>query len=332
MTQKTNQIKHYPDKVGFQNLDVEKFPSMIVLISSNACNSNCVHCAFRRSNLRKREGNLYMSSELFSKVFDECIGEKTWIRITGTGEPFMNPHLVAALIKGKSKGLSFGVITNGSLVTPEKAKKLIDVGIDMFEFSVDAGTKEEYEKIRVGLKFETLLENVDFALNYRNKTKAQTKIIVSIINQPDRVDIKKAENFWKKKGVDNVMIRKWLTYGVLEKERYSMDVYLKPENRISCPYPWERMWILSNGNVTFCNYDVKEEDGYYLGNINNQSIKEVWRSPKFDAWRKILVKKEFGKIPLCAKCEDWKYRSWDYNYWKVQKDANKKRREVIGDE
>lgn len=330
MSQNNNKINHYPDRVDFQTSDVAKFPSMVVLSTSNVCNSGCVHCAFRKDNLRKREGNLYMPPELFTKVFDECKNEKTMIRITGTGEPFMNPYLMDALIEGKSKGMAFGVITNSALLTTEKLKRLIEAGIDMLEFSVDAGTKEEYEKIRVGLKFETLLKNADFVLSYRDKIKSPTKLIVSIIDQPDRVDVQKAKNFWQAKGVDNVMIRKWLTYGVLEKERYSKDFYLKPENRISCPYPWERMWILTNGNVPFCNFDIKEEDSYYMGNINNQSIKEVWRGPKFEEWRKILVKKEFEKIPLCAKCEDWKYRSWQYNYLnKVKPMAAKKREKEL---
>lgn len=330
MNQDGKTINHYPDRVDFPNPEAARFPLMIVLSTANVCNSNCVHCTFRRDNLSKREGNPYMPRELFTKVFDECVGEKTMIRITGTGEPFMNPHLFDALLEGKKKGLSFGIITNAGLLTPEKAKPLIDAGVDMFEFSVDAGTKEEYEKIRVGLNWETLQKHVDFILKYRDEAKSPTKLIVSIIDQPDRVDVKKAEAFWNAKGVDNVMIRKWLTFGMLGKERYSKDVYLSPENRISCPYPWERMWILSNGNVPFCNFDVREEDSYFKGNINTETIKEVWRGPKFEEWRKLIAGKEFDKIPLCAKCDDWKYRSWQYNYLnKVKPDAAKKREEEL---
>lgn len=326
MNQKNNQIKHHPEKIGFQKLADKMFPPMVVLSTANICNSNCVHCAFRRDNLRQREGNLYMSRELFMKIFDECAKEKTIIRITGTGEPFMNPYLFDALLEGKKRGLVFGIITNGSLLVPEKSKALLDAGIDMLEFSVDAGTKEEYEKIRVGLKFETLLENIDFILNYRDKIKCSTKVIVSIIDQPDRVDVQKAKTFWEARKVDNVMIRKWLTYGILEETRYSKEAYLSPENRVGCPYPWERMVILSNGKVTFCNFDVKEDDGYYMGDINQQSIKEVWHAPKFNQWRELAAKKEFEKIPLCAKCEDWKYKSWQYNYLNtVRPSATQKR-------
>jgi radical SAM protein with 4Fe4S-binding SPASM domain len=242
----------------------------------------------------------------------------------------MNRHLFDVLLEGKKRGLVFGIITNGSLLVPEKSKALLDAGIDMLEFSVDAGTKEEYEKIRVGLKFETLLKNIDFILNYRDKIKCLTKVVVSIIDQPDRVDVQKAKEFWEAKKVDNVMIRKWLTYGILEEERYSKEVYLSPKNRVGCPYPWERMVILSNGKVTFCNFDVKDGDGYYMGDINQQSIKEVWGSPKFNQWRELAAKKEFEKIPLCAKCDDWKYKSWQYNYLNsVRPSAAKKRNQDL---
>jgi len=321
---KDNKIEHYPKKVGFKP-GAKKFPLMVVLSVSNVCNCKCVHCPFSNNpELRQREGNPFMSKELFLKIFKECKNKNTFIRITGTGEPFMVPYLGDALLEGKKQGLKIGIITNGSLLTPKIAKLMLDAGFDVLEISADAADKKTYEKIRVGLKFGTILENIDFMIKYRNKIKGKTKIIVSIVDQPDRVDVEAAEKFWGKK-VDNVIIRKWLTYGKMEEERYSKQTYLDPKNRIACPYPFERMVVLSNGKVTFCNFDVDLNDGYYMGDLNYQSIKEVWRSKKFDEWRELVKKKQFEKVPLCAKCSDWKYKSWSYNYFKAKKDAEKKR-------
>ena len=264
-----------------------------------------------------------MLPALFSKIFDECQGKQTFIRITGTGEPFMNPYLIDALLEAKRKSLACGIITNGSLLTPEKGKLLIKSGIDVLEISVDAMDKTTYEKIRIGLKFENILANIDFLIKYRSKIDAPTKIMVSVVEQPDLIDVEKTKKFWEDK-VDKVLIRKFLTYGKMDTSHYSSQTYLDPANRIACPYPFERIVVLSNGKVTFCNFDVDQNDGYYLGDLNKQTIAKIWRSPKFDKWRQLVLEKKFESVPLCNKCEDWKYKSWSYNYFKAKSEAKKK--------
>jgi hypothetical protein len=32
---------------------------------------------------------------------------------------------------------------------------------------------------------------------------------------------------------------------------------------------------------------------------------------------------------MCRTCPDWKYRSWQHNYWKVVKDAEGQRRATL---
>jgi len=320
MTKK--EINHYPEKIGFKP-GAQNFPLMIVLSVSNVCNCQCTHCPFANNQeLRQREEVPFMPKELFLKIFHRAKGKNTFIRITGTGEPFMNPDLSEMLLQCKKMGLACGIITNGSLLTPAIAKPLLDANIDVVEISADAMDEETYEKIRVGLKFETLLKNIDFLIKYRDKIKAKTKIMVSIVDQPDKIDVEATQKYWADK-VDKVIVRKWLTYGKLDSSKYSEETYLDPEDRIACPYPFERMIVLSNGKVTFCNFDVDSSDGYYLGDLNHQNIEEVWRSEKFDQWRNLVLKKEFEKIPLCNKCADWKYKSWNYNYFKAKKDAEK---------
>jgi radical SAM protein with 4Fe4S-binding SPASM domain len=75
------------------------------------------------------------------------------------------------------------------------------------------------------------------------------------------------------------------------------------------------MVILATGNVTFCNFDVN--DNLFMGNVCDQSIEEIWRGQKFEAWRDLVLQKRFEEVPLCKKCDDWKYKSWTHNFFKV---------------
>ena len=316
--------KHLPEKFGLKE-GADTFPLMILPSVSNACNSRCVHCWFNANpNLRKRDNVTYMSSKLLCKIVDEVAEynkQKPLIRITGTGEPFLMPNLtdIIEYACGK-KNVRVAVITNGSLLTPKRSKRLIDAGIEAIECSVDASDKETYEQIRRGLKFDNILKNIDYMVNHRDKSGTATKILVSIVDNQKEIESSVVEDFWRKR-VDNVIVRKYLTYGQLNEELYSEETYLPPDQRVPCPYPFERMVSLSNGNITFCNFDV--EEGYYMGNINDSTIEEVWRGEKFEAWRKLVLESRFDDIPLCAKCNDWKYKSWTHNFFKVLKSSDK---------
>ncbi|MCE5248803.1 radical SAM protein [bacterium] len=301
----------------------ETFPLMVLPQVSNVCNSNCVHCWFAENpKLRQRDGVRFMRGQLLRKIIDEIAAHtdpKPLMRITGAGEPFLMPGLTDILVYAAGeKNVRVGVITNGSLLTPDISHRLIDAGVEALEISADASDRESYERIRRGLSFDVLLGNIGSMLDYRDKTGGKTKIIVSFVENPDEIDPDAVEDYWRKK-VDNVIRRKYLTYGQISEDKYSAETYLPPENRVPCPYPFERMVILASGYVTFCNFDVA--DSLYMGNVNSRTIGEIWRSEKFEALRALILGGRYEEMPLCAKCNDWKYKSWKYNYFKVLNDT-----------
>jgi len=315
--------EHLPEKYGLKE-GAEEFPLMILPQVANVCNSRCAHCWYNSDqSLRNRDGVPWMDKKLMKKILDEISlhnDPKPLVRITGTGEPFLWKDMPDMLVYGAGeKNIRMAVITNASKVTPDISPRLIDAGVEALEFSVDAGDKDTYEnKARPGLKWDVLQENLDAFLNYREKVGGKTKIFVSVVINTEIIDPDQVENYWRPR-VDNVIMRKYLSYGVTSKKQYSEDTYLPPDKRVPCPYPFERMVILANGNVTFCNFDV--QDNLYVGNVNENSIKEIWMAPRFKDWREKILQGHYEEIPLCKKCDDWKYKSWNHNYFKVLKDA-----------
>ncbi|MDD4601878.1 MAG: radical SAM protein, partial [Negativicutes bacterium] len=285
--------------------------------------SNCVHCWFNSNpKLRNRDGIKFMKPDLLRRIIDEVAEHKIakpLIRITGSGEPFLMPQLTELLAYAcAEKGVRAAIITNGSLLKPERVKKLMDVGIEAIEISIDAADKVSYERIRRGLKFDIIMRNIEYMMEYRSKSKTSTKILVSFVENQSEIDCDKVEMFWRQR-VDNVIRRKYLTYGQISGEGYSKETYLPSDERVPCPYPFERMVVLASGNVTFCNFDVA--DGYYMGNLYEESIERIWRGIKYEEWRKLVLNGQFEKVPLCAKCDDWKYKSWTHNFFKVLDEA-----------
>lgn len=302
---------------NFKKFDgAEKLPLMTVLWVSNVCNARCGHCPFNLDkSLRKLEKNSYMQWETFKKIVDDLSVEKDrLIRLTGVGEPLLNKNLMKFVTYAKKKGLKVGLITNGSLLDSEKINTLLTVQTDIIEISIDAMDKETYSTIRVGLDFDQVRGNILRLIERRNTLKSSTKVIVSIINQPDKLkDPEKAVQYWEKI-VDKVLLRKWITWNVLDQKNFT-EPFLDTQQRVPCPWPFDRMHITADGDVVFCADDLKRE--HIIGNVMQSSVGILWDNEKFKHYRQCHLDRRFDKINICEKCVDWPYKSWKFNYHKT---------------
>lgn len=324
----TNQKKseHTRNSYGIRT-EAKDFPVMCVLSFSYVCNARCPNCPYSNSDIRDNyKDALFMPPDTFKKIADECGKFNAWVRISGGGEPMLHPNAVELFEYAKQKGAKVGLITNGSRFTPEIVNRLFEAGLDMLEFSVDASDPEAYKNVRPGLDWDNLVKTVKYSVEIRNDMKANTKIIASGINQ-EGVDIDKVALFWEPI-VDTFQKRKYLTWGINDPSKSADDIaYLPPEDKIPCPFLFERLNIDSRGKVMVCGFDIAANTD--MGNIHQKSIREIWLGDEFEYYRKMHLEKRQDEINICRECPDWKYRSWKHNYWKIEKNAEEKRRKKI---
>jgi len=310
-------ILHKQEKYGIRE-EAQEFPMMCVLSFVYVCNLQCPNCPYNNSDIRtKYKDALFMPERIFKKIADECGIYNSYIRISGGGEPMLHPQAVELMEYAKSKNARIGLITNGSRFSEESLARLIRAQVDMIEFSVDASDEETYNKVRPGGDFNTVVRNVKTAVSIRNREKSNTKIIVSVINQIG-VDVEEAKKFWGAI-VDDVQIRKYLTWGYNKDQSADSTPYLPPHERVPCPWLFERLNIDSRGDVTICGEDIAFAEKF--GNILEESIKDIWHGERFTYLRKKHLSRQGDEIPICSKCPDWQYRSWNYNYWNIIKKA-----------
>lgn len=308
-----------------------EFPSMVIIPVSYVCNSRCPNCAYTNSDIRESyKDTPFMPDELFKRISDECGKYGALIRVSGGGEPLISKRIIDQIEYAKGVGARIGLITNGSLLTPERVDRLLKVNTDAIEISADAADKETYEKVRPGLNFDKLVKNVTYLVNKRNELKSKSRVIVSIINQKElKGKLEPAVSYWNKI-VDDVQVRKYLTWSICDPSQSADSTPYIPELpvRVPCPFPFERIMIDVRGKISFCAYDIRFETDF--GNVHNISIKQAWQGEKFMKWRRLLLEGKYEEIPVCSKCPDWKYRSWHYNYWNILNKADKKK-EAISD-
>ncbi|MEO5333870.1 MAG: radical SAM protein [Magnetococcus sp. YQC-5] len=319
-------VIHTQDHYGLRP-EAAEFPMMLVLSFVYPCNAKCPHCPYTNSNIRDRyRDQPYMSELIFKKISDEAGPYGAYLRISGGGEPMLHPQAVQLLTYAKDKGCKIGLITNGSAFTAKSSMALLQAGIDMIECSVDAADAKTYAKVRPGLKWERLVKNVARLLEMRQQLNSSSKIVASGVHQKG-VEIEAVERFWKKTiGVDNFIKRKFLTWG----DNTSLDKSLSGDmtpyldtTHSPCPFIFERLNIDSRGNIMVCGYDISANTN--MGEVGKQTIRAIWHGPGFQYYREMHLANQGNEIPLCAGCPDWKYRSWQHNYWKVVQQAEEKR-------
>ena len=158
------------------------WPDIVQIESTNLCNAKCVFCP--RDEMHRRQG--VMDFDLYRKVVDECAALGiTHVRVHNYGEPFLDKGLVEKVRYAKSKGIAeVGMISNGSLITEELARGMIDAGLDAINISVDASGKEVFEATRLHLKYDDVIQNVRTLARLRNESgRTHPKLILSFVRQ-----------------------------------------------------------------------------------------------------------------------------------------------------
>jgi len=303
-----NDKKHHEKLMGF-NGKVSVFPPMVIIAYLYVCNSRCPYCPYTANPTARQKHSdcKYMPDDVFKKIADETGKYGSVLRFTGGGEPFLHKNIVEHTKYATTAGCKVSIITNGSM----DVSGVLDVA-DMIEFSVDAGNAQDYAKARPGLKWDFLNENVINAI----KTRKKTRIITSIINQKG-IDIEQAKKHWG--FVDAVQVRKFLSFGTNQDNSADKTAYIQ-DVRIPCPWPFDRLLINTKGQYTICNIDVGFD--YAFSDINSISIKDAWHSKEMELLRSAHTSGLGRLISICRSCEDWKYRTWDYSYFKLREYAD----------
>jgi MoaA/NifB/PqqE/SkfB family radical SAM enzyme len=68
----------------------------------------------------------------------------------GFGEPLFHPDIVEMVAQAKKVGCRVELITNGTLLTPQCSRALIDAGLDLVWVSLDGARPDSYADVRLG--------------------------------------------------------------------------------------------------------------------------------------------------------------------------------------
>jgi len=120
-------------------------PITIVWNFTNRCNLNCLHC-HQDSSPTSSYPEL-TTSQAF-KVIDNMSDAGVAILTFSGGEPLLRDDLYDAIKRANDNGMLCTIASNGTLITPEVAKKLAKAGIKRVEIGLDGARAETHDFLR----------------------------------------------------------------------------------------------------------------------------------------------------------------------------------------
>ena len=308
--------KYLPTKLDIENL--------------SRCNFRCIMCQVSEWPKGQRAQDLSLHE--FKHIIDENIGLLE-IKLQGMGEPTLGRDDFFDMIKyARNLNIWVRTVTNGSLLhANDNIRKFVESGVNEIQISIDGATKETFETIRRGSKFERVIENVTNLNNYsenmgKNITKMWTVVQEKNINElVDLVKLAKKMNF--KSMVFSLDIVDWGNHNWTEKNKeisvnkeFSLELaneiydlgesfgikvafwniaqkYSTSSPESLCQWPFERSYVSSDNRVVPCCM-IADPDTFEIK--SSGSFVEIWNSDEYEAFRKSHLT---GEIPqVCRNC------------------------------
>jgi len=326
-------------------------PIVFEIDPSNKCNQDCPWCSFRKL---RSESNVIMCWETMRNLLENMkrMGVKA-INWTGGGEPMINPHFLDGVKYAEVLGFDQGIFTNGQLLTPKKADVMAEL-MTWIRFSLDAGCPEDYtrEHGTTEKAFFKVIENIKYLCSIRDRC---TVGVGFIITKENYEGIEKATRIAKKAGADYIQLKP-VAYRPGEEQMnpqfirtyimpqvnlatflgdknfnvmvtgYRFDDMMSPEgnygrNYKKCLSHHFQGAVGADSKVYLCDHHkgVKE---YELGDLTENSLKEIWASDKRKKCIERLDNTDLSQCQICCRNHETNKFLWNVVHPKKEMHPN----------
>lgn len=293
-------------------------PLCISIEPSNLCNFRCVMCYHCNDEYEEEAKPIKnMDWECFEKILSDM---KQWRNSTGKkikliklyslGEPLLHPRLCDMLreIKDADVCSQVEITTNGSLLTSEIARKLVDYGLDILRVSVYSVIPERNLYLtKSKMQPQKIREQVKYLREYREQKGVNKPIIMAKMIDTKSDENRVFEEFYTE--IADVLCLDELMQLNMEGVDAFQSYYGIEDNNTTrkklprrvCRYPFTHLTIRSNGQVVVCCTDWLKET--CVGDVRQNSLMEIWESKSLYEFRCNMIKERGINIDVCKYCE-----------------------------
>jgi GTP 3',8-cyclase len=306
----SHKIHYHMDRVNQMKSDpLNTYPLYIEISPVGFCNHRCKFCAVDYLGYKHTK---LESKQLIQFLKDaKNLGVRS-VMFAGEGEPLLHKDLATIICLCVEIGLDVALTTNGVLLTDRFVKCCLHA-IKWIKVSINAGKPSSYALMH-GTKvddYHTVWRNLDFACDYKKMFKVPCAIGAQTILLPENADeIHDIAFYSKLYGLDYLVVKPYshnpdsitsmyenINYSDTEfmedivkayeydnfsviwrkKTAVNLDKEKSYKYCMSVPFLWA--YLKSTGDLYGCSAHMTDERFNY-GNINSNSFKEIWTSPK----------------------------------------------------
>jgi len=292
------------------------YPVSISFEPTTSCNLRCPECPSGLRAFTRPTGML--QKDFFTRTIDEIHRELLYLIFYFQGEPYLNPDFLDMVKYAASKGIYTATSTNAHYLTDNIAKRTIESGLDRLIISIDGTTQDVYQQYRVGGNIDKVIEGAKNIVKWKKELNSKTPFVFFqfLVVKPNEHQIEEIKKLAKEIGVDEVRFKTAQVYDyetdpnklipTIDKfSRYkkNTDGGYTPKNKLA-----NRCWKMQHANVITwdglvvpCCFD--KDAMHQLGNLKNQSFKEVWNNDNYKQFRSQLMNSR-KNIDICANCSE----------------------------
>jgi radical SAM protein with 4Fe4S-binding SPASM domain len=291
----------------YATLKETDFPIQVMTELVCGCNLRCIMCPIGTGKISRKKGEMEFS--LFQKIIDEIACEnpmtKLWPAVMG--EPLLAGNMLFEYLRyAQTKKVPVFLNTNAVLLDNRMILGIIEAGVRQVIVGLDANSEDTYQKIRRGGDFRKVVRNVQNLIKAAERSGLE--VVIQYIEMKENAhEVESFKKFWLKEGAI-VKIRLKQGWGDL----VGSEMLENKQEKRKTPCPWlvRNLEVLWNGDVCQCDGDM---DGRYIcGNINDNSIKDIWQG-EMKRRRERQYNGDFNFEP-CNKCNDWQIPLSEFYY------------------
>ncbi|MEO8413585.1 MAG: radical SAM/SPASM domain-containing protein [Ginsengibacter sp.] len=291
-------------------------PMSISFEPTTSCNLRCPECPSGLRAFTRPTGML--ENSFFRQTIDDIYKDILYLIFYFQGEPYLNRNFLDMVSYASGKGLYTATSTNAHYLTDEVARKTVESGLDRLIISIDGTTQEVYKQYRVGGNLNKVIEGAKNIVKWKKELNSKTPFVFFqfLVVKPNEHQVEEIKKLGEEVGVDEVRFKTAQVYDyendpnqlipVNEKfSRYKKNKEGKhfAKNKLAnhCWKLWQANVITWDGMVVPCCFD--KDASHQLGNLKNQSFKEIWHNDNYKQFRKELMTSR-KNIDICANCSE----------------------------
>lgn len=221
----------WADIVGQARCVLDEGPKVVNLAYDRTCNLACPSC--RTERFAADEATRARFDTLQQTAILPMLKHAEVVFVTGSGDPFASKNfrqLMAALTPQDYPRLRFQIMTNGMLFSPRQWAEfpMLHGRVAMLKISIDAATGPTHEALRLGAKWDTMLDHMAFAGHLATMGQIDQFDLVFTVQHANFREMGHAVDLAQQVGATGIYFARMTNWGTFSAQDYARRAVFLP--------------------------------------------------------------------------------------------------------